>query len=473
MKHLTILLLTSICFLQPSFSQTSTEQWTLQRCVNEALEKNISVRQNQFQGEISQNNLEQSQLSRIPTLSGSGSHNYNIGRTIDPFTNTFVNQTIQSNGFALNSGVILYGGGQIKNTIQQNKTLQQVNEQGTEVVKNQVALQVASTYLQIIQAEENLKIAKSQEELTNNQVVRADKLVKSGATNQSTVLNLKAQAANDRVQIINAENQIALAYNAMRNLLQIPIDQPFKIVSETNVELPVMPNKSVSSIYESALENMPEIKQAELTITQRKYTEQVASAGLQPILSAYGNINTVYSESGREATLLGYNLIPIGVTQNSNEVVLGQTPDYDITTKPFGTQLGDNLGQQVGLSLSVPIFNSYRNRTSLENAKVQTKISELALENTKNQLLNDITNAYTNLQLAKSRFDAARLSEEAQLLNFEFSEKRFDAGAANTVDLLTAKNQWFQSQLQVTNAKYEYIFRNMIIAFYQGEELKF
>jgi outer membrane protein len=97
----------------------------------------------------------------------------------------------------------------------------------------------------------------------------------------------------------------------------------------------------------------------------------------------------------------------------------------------------------------------------------------LALENTKNQLLNDITNAFTNLQLANSRYEAAKLSEEAQLLNFEFSEKRFDAGAANTVDLLTAKNQWFQSQLQLTNAKYEYIFRNMIIAFYKGNELKF
>ena len=218
---------------------------------------------------------------------------------------------------------------------------------------------------------------------------------------------------------------------------------------------------------------MPEIKQAELTIAQRKYTEQIAAAGLQPTLSAYGNVNTVYSQSGKEVTPTGFDVIPIGVTETSKEVVYGQIQNYDIATKPFGKQLGDNLGQQVGLSLSVPIFNAYRNRTNLENAKVQTQISELALENTKNQLLNDITNAFTNLQLASSRYDAARLSEEAQLLNFEFSEKRFEAGAANSVDLLTAKNQWFQSQLQLTNAKYEYIFRNMIIAFYKGNELKF
>ena len=118
MKKLTTLTTVLLWLISPIFAQEA-EKWTLQRCVNEALEKNISILQNQLQGEIAQNNLAQSQLSRIPTLSGSGSHNYNIGRTIDPFTNTFVNQTIQSNGFAINSGVLLYGGGQIKNTINQ------------------------------------------------------------------------------------------------------------------------------------------------------------------------------------------------------------------------------------------------------------------------------------------------------------------------------------------------------------------
>jgi outer membrane protein len=472
MKKLTLSIFALLWLTQISFAQEA-EKWTLQRCVSEALEKNISVLQNQLQGEISQNNLDQSKMNRIPTLSGSGSHNYNIGRSIDPFTNTFENQTIQSNGFALNSGVILFGGGQVNNTINQNRTLQLVNEASIETVKNQVSLQVASTYLQIIQAEENLKIANAQQELTIGQIERAEKLVKIGAANQSTVLNLRAQAANDKVQIINAQNQVALAYNAMRNLLQIPLNQPFAIETTSTVALPSMPMVSIESLYEEALKTQPQIKQAELTVTQRKYTEKIAEAGLQPTLSAYGNINTVYSTSGKEYTPDGVRIIPIGVTQNTNEVVLGQTTNYNIQTKAFGSQLGDNLGQQMGLSLSVPIFNSLRNKTSLENAKVQTQISELALENAKNVLLNDITNAYTNLQLASTRYDAAKLSEEAQLLNFEFTEKRFDAGAANTVDLLTAKNQWFQSQLQVTNAKYEYIFRNLIIAFYQGAELKY
>ena len=119
----------------------------------------------------------------------------------------------------------------------------------------------------------------------------------------------------------------------------------------------------------------------------------------------------------------------------------------------------------------MPLFNGYRNRTAVENAKMNTKISELNLQSTKNQLRNDVTNAYTNLKIARSRYEANTQNAKAQKLNFEFSQKRFDAGALNSVDLLTAKNQWSQAQMQLLNAKYELVFRTLIIDFYKGEEL--
>ncbi len=461
----------SIGFFFTSFGQSSN-LWSLQKCVDYALENNITILQNQVQGEIIANNLTQAQMSRLPSLNGSGSHNYNNGRSIDPFSNSFVNQTIQSNSFSLNTGVLLYGGNQINNSIKQTKVSKLANDKSVEVVKNQIALSVASTYLQILQAEENLKIAKKQEELTESQLNRAKKLVASGTTNQGTVLNLQAQLANDKVQSINAENQIQLAYNAMINLLQLDTDTPFEIEAISIEELPVMPEESVAELYQLSLGNLPEIKQAELTITQSQLGEKIAGSSLLPSLSAYGNMNTVYSESGVEATYLGIVPELIGVTENTQEKVYGATPQFAYNTQSFGNQLNNNLGQSVGLSLSVPIFNGYRNKTSVENAKLSTTISELSLENTKNQLKNDITTAYTNLKGAKSRYEAAALSETAQRLNFDFNEKRFDAGLTNSVELLAAKNQWFQSQLQLNNAKYEYLFRNSIIEFYKGNKLK-
>lgn len=460
-------------FTTGTLSAQSPEKWNLQKCVDYALENNISVQQNELQGDILDNNIQQAKLSRIPTLNGSGSHAYNIGRTIDPFTNTFDNATIQSNSFSISSGVVLYGGSQINNTIKQNNISKEVNKESTKVIRNQIALSVASTYLQIVQAEENLKVAASQKEITQSQLDRATILVASGSTNKSAELSLKAQLANDQVNVINAQNGIQIGYNTLMNLMQYPLDQPLEIERVDISTLPETGTEGVADIYELALSNLPEIKQAELQISQSKMGEKIAGAGLQPTLTAFGNVNTVYSQSGKEVTTTtDFETFPIGFTQNSLEPVITARPITLINDKAFGNQLADNLGQQVGLSLSVPIFNGYRSRTAVANAKVNSKINELNLNNTKNQLRNDVTTAYTNLKAAKSRYEAALLSEEAQRLNFDFAQKRFEAGASNNVDLLTAKNQWAQAQTQLLNAKYEFVFRTLIIDFYKGQELK-
>jgi outer membrane protein len=465
------LIILSVFVLNICQGQTS-KKWTLQECIEYAYQNNTSVVFNQLQGEIIDNNLTQAQLSRLPSLNGSGNHNYNIGRTIDPFTNSFNNTTIQSNSFSLSSGVLLYSGNQINNTIKQTNIAKEANDQGVEVAKNQIALQVASTYLLIIQSEENLKVAESQVELTENQLEVANKLYKSGAQNQGTVLNIEAQLANDKVQVVNMQNQIQMAYNSMINLLQVPLDEPFELDLIKVDYVPDMPNESVADIYETALLALPEIKQAELGIKQSEIGEKIATASLLPRLSAYANINTVYSESYAEPTLLGVGTTPIGVTETTNEIVLGPDFQYAFNTKSFNSQLNDNLGESVGVSLSVPIFNGYRNKTSVENAKLNTQISELNLTNSKNQLRNDITTAHTNLNAARSRYQASLLSVEAQQKNYEYNQKRFDAGLLNSYDLLNAKNLWFQAQVQQTNSKYEYIFRNLIIEFYKGNELK-
>jgi outer membrane protein len=255
--------------------------------------------------------------------------------------------------------------------------------------------------------------------------------------------------------------------------MQLPLDQAMEIEQMDITSLPEYPSESVAQIYELALSNLPEIQQGELQIRQSELGEKIAGAGLQPTLSAYGNVNTVYSQSGKDIRVTeDFNTVPIGFTKDGLEPVLQPQPVTIISDKAFGSQLTDNLGQQVGVSLSVPIFNGYRNRTALENARLNTQISELTLENTKNQLRNDVTTAYTNLKAAKSRYDAALLNTEAQQLSFDFSQKRFNAGVMNSVELLTAKNLWNQAQVQTLNAKYEYVFRALIIDFYKGNQLK-
>ena len=466
-------ILALLLFVGLSTSAQTNEMWSLQKCIDYALEHNTTIQQGELQGDILENNLNQAKMSRLPTLNGSGNHNYNIGRTIDPFTNTFSTTTIQSNSFLLSGGILLYGGSQVNNRIKQGEVAHDANDKSTDAMRNQIALSVATTYLQIIQAEENLKIAEAQKELTQTQLERAKKLEESGAANQSNYLMLQAQAASDQVAIVNAQNAIQIGYNTLMNLMQYPLDTPLKIQPMDIATLPETPLENVSEIYTLALSNMPEVQQAELQIAQSMLGEKIAGASLQPTLSAYGNVNTVYSQSGKDYTVTNdFDLVTIGYTKISQEAVLQPQPIILSQDKTFGNQLADNLGQQVGLSLSVPIFNGYRNRTAWQNAKLNTTISELNLETTKNQLRNDVTTAYTNLKAAKSRYEAAQYNEEAQRLNYNFSQKRFDAGVLNGVDLMTAKNAWNQAQLNLLNAKYEYVFRSLIIDFYKGKQLQ-
>ena len=162
--------------------------------------------------------------------------------------------------------------------------------------------------------EENLKLARSQNEITKSQLDRAQILLKNGATNRSTVLNLQAQSANDLVNIINAENAIQIGYNTLMNLMQYPLDQPLVINADIAINEPNNLSESVKDIYELALQNLPEIKQAEALITQNQYGEKVAESRLQPSISAYGNINTVYSQSGKSVNFGDTSFVPIGFT---------------------------------------------------------------------------------------------------------------------------------------------------------------
>lgn len=452
------------------FAQTS-KKWSLQDCIDRAMEQNISIKQNELQMEQTENNLLQSKWNRAPLVNASANHNYNIGRTVDPYTNSFINRNIQSNSFSLTSSVSLFSGGRINNAIELNKMSLETARAGAEVLENQIKFSVAAAYVQILQAEENRNTAISQGELTRQQLERAEKLVKSGSENQSILLNLKAQLASDRMQIINAENAIQLAYNTMMSYLQIDVDSSFQIESIQINQIEESPVASLRDLYETALTVMPEIKKAEFQVLEARLNKKVTGAARFPSLAAYGNVNTLYSETGIKPIDMGIQIQPIGYVEGSNETVLSAIPVIAYEKNPFSQQLSDNFGRSLGLSLQVPVFANLRNSTNFQNAKLNEQIIELGLEQSKFQLRTDITTAYTNLKASKSSYDAALINVEAQELNYSFNQKRFEAGLLNATELLTAKNMWTQAQNQLTNAKYEYLFRQMILKFYTGGEI--
>ncbi|MFY0645152.1 MAG: TolC family protein, partial [Bacteroidia bacterium] len=429
-------LLTSIACLVVVISSAQSPKWDLQQCLDYAISHNTSMQRSEVQAEILANNLRQSKMNRLPTVSGSASHNYNIGYSIDPFTNTFTPQSIQSNTFSINFGVTLFSANRITNGI---KSMELQHESGTlavEIAKNQTSWSVVFAFLNIVVAERNLEIMEAQEVLSKEQLELAEKRVAAGADNKSAVFGLKSQLASDQLQVVQAQNQVQNAYLNMINLLQLDNETEFEIELPNIANLPEMPTESLVEIYESALGLMPELKQADVNMRSAYLDYKIRRSALYPTLSAYGNMNTIYSESGGEYVSDGFELVTIGYLPSSQEEVVSLLPINNYKSKSYSDQLKDNIGQSLGLSVSIPVFNNYRTATDAQNAKLNMKIGELNALEVKNQLRADITTAYTNLLAGKSSYDAAVLNLEAQELNYEFAKQRFDAGLLNSTDLL-------------------------------------
>ncbi len=453
------------------FGLLSFGQWDLATCVQYALENNINVQQASIQAEILENSLQQSKLNRLPTANASANHNYNIGFTIDPFTNTFSTQTIQSNAFSINMGVTLFAANSITNSIKSNELASSASKAAIEISSNQTTWSVVFAFLRVVVAEENLKLATTQLDLSNEQLKIAEKRVASGADNKGVVLSLKSQYAADKLALTNAQNEIQLGYINLMNLLQIRDDQDFQITLPAVDNLPEMPLESVLDIYEMAVSLMPELRQAQLNVQRSMIEEQLSKSGYFPTLSAYGNLSTVYSESGGEFIDGGFEIRTIGYIPSTQEEVVSLLPISKYVSKSFNDQLRDNFGQSVGLSLSIPVFNNRRTAVAVQNAKLNSQISELGLLGAYNQLKADVTTAYTNLLAAKSSYESATINLEAQATNFDFANERFKAGLLNSTDLLNAKNLWSQAQVALIQAKYEYLIRHMVIEFYKGNPL--
>ena len=443
------------------------EQLSLTQCINIAKAKNISLQQAQLSLASGKIQLDQSKTNRLPNLNGNAGHNYNFGRSIDPFTNQFVNQSIQSNNFSLSSNVTLFNGFQLQNTIKQNENNLKVAEKDLEVLNNNISLSVATLYLQILLNEEQLKNSLQQKTLTEAQLKRARQMYEAGNISRSSVVNLEAQLSNDDMAIVNAKNTIRNGYAQMATLLQMTNYEDFTIENPV-VNVPASPTPTVAQIIEKSLNVMPEIERDKLQLQSSLIGLEIAKGAYYPRLVLFGNMNTVYSQSRKERYDISTNFVTIGTVEGTNQNVISPFNSYKLRTTPFGQQLGDNFGQGIGLSLSVPIYNNHRVKNNIALSKIDYQNNELILKNTEQQLKNDIVTAHANYENASAQYTASIKNEEAQKLNFEFTNDRFEAGLLNSVELLNAKNQWSTAQINASQAKYEYVFRKLILDFYQG-----
>jgi len=454
------------------------QEWTLEQCINYAWGHNISVKQAELNRETQKNNYTSSKGSLLPTLNGVASHTYDYGRTIDQFTNTFANTEILSDNFYLSANFTIFGGLQNLNTIKENQTSYEASGYDLQENKNTLALNIASGYLQILLDQELLLEAKNQHEVTQQQVEKTQKLVDAGSLAKGNLYDVQAQEANDEVNEVNAENQLNIAMLGLAQLLDIDSVQLFKIARP---EITIPDNPMINNpdlIYSQALTNQPDIKSAELKWESAEKAQSVAAGALYPKLILAATIGTGYStgDDAVTATINGY--VPAGYAG------LNSTPDalsipvwvpnesYSYQLIPLKTQLNENFNKTIGFQLNIPILNGLHSNMAYKNAKLNSLNAFYTYQNTELNLRKNVQQAYVDALGALKKYYATQKSVTSFTEAYNYIRVKFDAGVSTALDYNTAKTNLAKAQSDMLQAKYTYVFKLQVLAYYEGKPLK-
>lgn len=462
--RLTALLLLSLI----AVSSPAQKLWSLEECLEYAIANNLTLKQRELSVKQAEIGLKEAQFQRYPNLNGSVNNSYNFGRSIDPLTNANVQKSSANWRFGLSSSLVLFNGFQIHNSIQQQQQNVYASRFDEEVSKNDIGMNIANAFLQVLFAKELVKINQEQMSSTQLQLNRAQKFYEAGRVAESSVLEMKAQLANDNLSVVNAANQELMARVTLFQLLELSPDS-------NDVQLPIVdtvPDAGVISsghLYAMYRSHAPELKAAQSRLEASNYGWKVAKGSYSPQLALTGNLGTLFSDQALTPTYgpaLYYQQL-----YDVNGNVLFRAPVSNVSgteTTPFADQWNNNFGQTVALSLSIPIFNRYGTQAGVKRAEINYQNALLNKEITDNTVQRNVAQAFNEYIAAKARYEASRASFEAQEASLQYAERRKDEKLISDVEYRIILNNKINAQSNYVQAKYELMFRYKIIDFYKN-----
>lgn len=424
-------------------AQTSSKKWTLEECIQYALENNIDLKQRQQAEEGKEIDLHTSKHSWLPDLNANLGQNFDFGRSPSK-DGMIVDRNSANTSFGLYLSMPVFDGLKIPNDIAARKLDLLAATENLNKAKEDLAVNVASFFLQVLYNKEVLTIAQLQVSQSREQIERTEALVQTGKVPLSQLYDMKAQLARDEVSLTEATNNVQLSLLDLAQSLEIERKK-----EDFDVIAPVVDNAITQymgsiippdNIYEQAVTYKPQVKEQEYLLESQKKMLKVAQAGYFPKL----NLNASYSN--------GYYHY-----YNMNE-----------SNVAFSDQLTQNERKTVGLSLSIPIFNRFQVRNSVRSARINIKNRELLLENAKKVLYKEIQQAYYNATAAQEKYRSSDKSVIASKKAFSYAEERYNAGKSTVFEYSEAKTKYAQSLAEQTQSKYNYIFRAKILDFYRG-----
>lgn len=445
----------------------NVEKFTLNRCIELALSQNLDVQLSAIANQNADNDYVQSKRNLTPDISGSAGQFYQSGRSIDRFSNQFVQTTIGSNNFQVQGSWVLFAGGQLRNAVNQSKYTKLATEQDLIQAKHSVALNVALAFLQCLQTKEQEKASQKTAANSQMEVERITKLLQAGMANEGTLWSAKAQYLNNVSTLTQASNAYKSAINNLKNLLLLPAETEIELAE---IDQPNTPNKpypvSIQELTDSAIAKRPDIKASMFRLKASEFSLSVSKGLLLPTISIGGNLTTVYSDNAKSIT--GMTLAgsqTIGVVKSSLELVEAPVFNYSTQTINFGKQVKDNFGQSFGATMSVPIYGKLQAHTQIQKAQLLILQSKINVQKSLQNARNEVNSAYINYENSLSKFNALEETSNAQKKNLEFVQIRFKSGQASQFELQSAENAEIAAYQNLISAKYELAFRKLFLDF--------
>ncbi len=460
-----------------------TQPKTLQQCIELAIKNNIDIRQTELGVVQAKTSREQAYARLLPNINGGTSLNYNIGRSINPFTNLYEERPVTSQNIFLNGNLDLFQGMQKTNSIRRSQVDVEASQYNLEATRNNIILMVVNAYTQILFNNEIVQNNQFRVRTADLQIERTEKLVQAGSTPMSNLLDLRAQRASDQLALVNAQNQLEISHLNLSQLLQLEPGQ------RINIAVPNLPDPAldpypaeINQLYTSAL-NLPAVKAAEAQVKISEYDISIARGGRLPSLTLGAGLFTNYSSVAPELIIRpGSEVVtrrdpnPIGYIETNGgrtNVFRDVSVPIEFLENTYTNQLDFNLRRAVSLNLNIPIFNGWQVRTQVANARIANENAKYAAIGVRNRVIQDVEQAYVNVRAAAQRYQATLSQVQSLQEAFRMTEQRFNVGAVNAVDYNLARNNLNQAETDLIQAKFDYIFKTKILDFYQGKPLTF
>ena len=452
-------------------------KWNIVRCVDHALKNNISVRQADLQTRFSALTYQQNKASQLPTLNFNANTGYRLGRSENPTTGVLEDNNFFNLGMQLQSGVTLFNWFSRKNTIEASRLGWEADKEQVQKTKDDIALNVAIAYLQILLAKEQVNLAGVQVAQTTEQLSNTRKRVDAGALPELNAAELEAQLARDSSTLVSASASVQQFLLQMKALLNLDAGEPFDIETPPVERIPVeaLADLQPDAVYAMAIGTLPQQKVNTLRIQSAQKSVAAAKGMLYPSFSAFGGLGTSYVN----IKVPEYNAGPLSAT---GAIVRVSGTDYNVFAPsfvqvgeksiPLGTQFRNNFAQNIGIGLSVPILNGRNARSNWERNKLTVRQFELQKEQGDQQLKQDIYKAYTDAVAALQKYQADQKTVQTSEKAFEYARKRYDLNLLSTYDLISSQNNVQRAKIQALYSRYDYVFKMKLLEFYKGQGLK-